>query len=181
MRFKLPRTYKLLLALAVVAGPFYWLMFTEDGRRRSDLFILHVLGKPSFNIAYDRLSGGVTEADIEDQFPKVDFECVDQASALGERVCGAEIASFNGLPARRAMLHYGAGRLTALRLDYRPHYHALLMRSLHDGLGEPDTEAGGSTLRWQAEGGIIVLPAAEPEEPRDAMLMWLSPALTGRY
>jgi hypothetical protein len=181
MRFKLPRTYKLLLALAVVAGPFYWLVFTEDGRRRSDLFILHVLGKPSFNIAYDRLTGAVTEADIETQFPKVDFQCEDRASALGERVCGAEIASFNGLPARRALLHFGQGRLTALRLDYRLPYHALLSQSLLDGLGEPTVEAGGSTWRWQTEGGAVVLPASAPTASADAMLMWLSPALTGRY
>jgi hypothetical protein len=180
MRFKLPRAYKLLLALAVVAGPFYWLVFTEDGRRRSDLFVLHILGKPSFNIAYDRLSAAVTEADIESQFPKVDFACAERASALGERVCAAEIASFNGLPARRALLHFGGGRLTALRLDYRPHYHALLAGSLHDGLGSPTEEAGGSTLRWETQGGAIVLPAQAPEKPADAMLMWLSPALTGR-
>ncbi|MBK1633858.1 hypothetical protein CKO31_24630 [Thiohalocapsa halophila] len=181
MRFKLPRTYKLLLALAVVVGPFYWLMFTEDGRRRSDLFLLHVLGKPGFNIAYDRLSGAVTRADIEEQFPKIDFQCAERQSALGDKVCGAEIASFNGLPARRALLHYGAGRLTALRLDYRPQYHRLLAQSLRNGLGEPTQEAGGSTLRWRAEGGTIVLPAKPPETDANAALMWVAPALTGDY
>jgi len=181
MRFKLPKTYKLLLALVVVIGPFYWLMFTEDGRRRSDLFILHVLGKPSFNIAYDRLTGDVTEADIAAQFPKLRLTCADRASALGERICAAEIASFNGLPASRALLHYGDGQLTALRLDYRPHYHAVLIESLRNGLGEPSEEAGGSTLRWRTDGGTLVLPAAEPEKPADAVLIWLSPALTGDY
>ncbi len=181
MRFKLPRTYKLLLALALVAGPVYWLMFTEDGRRRSDLFLLQILGKPSFNIGYDRLSGAVTHADIEAQFPKIDFQCVERRSALGDEVCGAEIASFNGLPARRALLHYGAGRLTALRLDYRRHYHALLAESLSNGLGQPSVEAGGSTLRWRAPGGIIVLPAGQPQSDANAALMWLSPALTGDY
>jgi hypothetical protein len=179
MRFKLPKTYKLLLALAVVIAPFYWLMFTDDGQRRSDLVILHILGKPSFNIAYDRLTGTVTEADIAKQFPKVDFQCLDRPSALGERVCAAEIASFNGLPARRALVHYGAGRLTALRLDYRPRYYGLLVESLRTGLGEPAYEAGGSTLRWQTDGGTIVMPATAPDQPADAALMWLSPALTG--
>jgi hypothetical protein len=179
MRFRLPKTYKLVLALAVVAGPFYWLMFTEDGRRRSDLFILHVLGDPSFNVGYDRLTGAVTRADIAEQFPKVDFECAERSSALGDEVCGAEIASFNGLPARRALVYYGGGRLTALRLDYRRQYHGLLLDSLKDGIGEPTEEAGGSTLRWSVEGGSIVLPAVGPERDADAALMWLSPALTG--
>ncbi len=179
MRFQLPRLYKLLLALVVVIGPFYWLVLTEDGRRRSDLFILHILGKPSFNIAYDRLTGTVTEADIAEQFPKVEFQCADRPSALGARVCAAEIASFNGLPARRAALHYGAGRLTALRLDYRLHYHGLLTESLRNGLGEPVAQARGSTLHWRTGGGTIVLPANAPEAPVDAALMWLAPALTG--
>jgi hypothetical protein len=181
MRFKLPRTYKLLLALAVVIGPFYWLMFTDDGRRRSDLFILHLLGKPSFNIGYDRLSGAVTHADMEEQFPRVEFQCREWQSALGDTVCAADIASFNGLPARRALLHYGAGRLTALRLDYRPQYHALLSASLHNGLGEPAQEAGGSTLRWQADGGSVLMPATQPQRDADAALMWLAPALTGSH
>ncbi|MCG6940089.1 MAG: hypothetical protein LJE69_02425 [Thiohalocapsa sp.] len=183
MRFKLPRIYKLLLALAVVIGPFYWLMFTEDGQRRSDLVILHILGKPSFNIAYDRLSGAVTAADIAKQFPKVSFQCADRDSDLGARVCVAEIASFNGLPARRALLYYAAAgddaRLTALQLDYRPRYQKLLTESLRNGVGAPSEEAGGSTLRWRTAGGTILLPADQPESPDDAALIWLSPALTG--
>jgi hypothetical protein len=178
MRFRLNKTYKLLLSLALVIGPFYWLMFTDDGRRRSDLFILHVLGNPSFNVGYDRLTGAVTKADIAEQFPKVEFQCAERTNALGDEVCGAEIASFNGLPARRALVHYGGGRLTALRLDYRHRYHDLLLESLHDGLGEPTREAGGSALRWQVDGGSVVVPAVA-EQDADAALLWLSPALTG--
>ncbi|WP_058554238.1 hypothetical protein [Thiohalocapsa sp. ML1] len=179
MRFKLPPTYKLLLALAVVIGPFYWLMFTEDGRRRSDLVILHILGKPSFNIALDRLTGATTHAAIKEQFPKVDFACQARTSALGEEVCAAEIASFNGLPARQARLFYGGGRLTAVRLDYRRHYHRLLAASLANGFGEPSVEAGGTTQRWRIDGGTIVLPAERPATDDEAALMWLSPVLTG--
>jgi hypothetical protein len=45
----------------------------------------------------------------------------------------------------------------------------------------PTEEAGGSTLRWRIPGGTIVLPAREPATDADAVLMWLSPQLTGDY
>jgi hypothetical protein len=51
--YKLPSLYKSLLMLALVFGPFYWLAFTEDGQRRTDLALMFVLGKPELNAALD--------------------------------------------------------------------------------------------------------------------------------
>lgn len=177
MNLKLPRTYKLILALVVVIAPFSWLMFTDDGQRRSDLFILHVFGGPGFNIGYDRLTPEVTQADIEEQFPKVDFVCADQPSRFGNRVCGAEIASFNGMPARQARFYYGDGRLNAMRLDYRKRYHETLVTGLTNGLGEPLRPASDALLLWQLDGGDIMLTAQEPQNEADAALLWLAPGL----
>ncbi|MGB5834626.1 MAG: hypothetical protein WBG92_21930, partial [Thiohalocapsa sp.] len=154
MNLKLPRAYKLILSLALIAGPFTWLMFTEDGKRRSDLFILHVFGAPSFNIAYDRLNPDVTEADIHEQFPKVEFKCIDQKTGFGERVCVAEIASFNGMPARSAALFYDDDTLNALQLDYRARYHETLVTGLRNGLGAPLEPVGGGVLVWTLDDGV---------------------------
>lgn len=177
MNLKLPRTYKLILSLALIIGPFTWLMFTEDGKRRSDLFLLHLFGAPSFNIAYDRLSPEVTEADIVSQFPKVAFECADQGTGLGDRLCVAEIASFNGMPARTAVLFYGGGTLNALQLDYRARYHDTLVTGLRNGLGAPLEPVGAGVLVWKLEDGVVMLSARQPEDERDAALMWLTPEL----
>jgi len=178
MKLKLPRTYKLVLSLALVAGPFTWLMFTQDGQRRSDLFLLHVMGSPSFNIAYDRLTPQVREADIAAQFPKLEFDCRDASGAFGERVCAAEIASFNGLPAREARLFYTDDLLSAVQLYYRERYHGMLEESLRTGLGEPlRGDGGGGALAWQLEGGVVLLSGQPPEYPPDAVLLWLSPAV----
>jgi hypothetical protein len=177
MNLKLPRSYKLILSLALIAGPFTWLMFTEDGKRRSDLFILHLMGAPSFNIAYDRLNSTVTEADIVEQFPKVTFQCGDQATPFGARVCAAEIASFNGLPARRATLFYDEGTLNAMQLDYRARYHDTLATSLRTGLGEPLMPVGEGVLLWRLDDGVVMLSANQPENDKDAALLWLTPAL----
>lgn len=177
MKPKLPRSYKLLLSLALVIGPITWLMFTEDGKRRSDLVLLHVLGDPSFNIAYDKLTPAVTEALIREQFPKVGLDCQALEAALGDRVCVAKIASFNGLPARSAQLYFAGDRLRMLQLGYRLKYHEMLERSLRDGLGTPREESTGQApvLIWPtASGGQIMLPAEPPARRADAALIWLA-------
>jgi len=177
MNLKLPRIYKLILSLAVVAGPFTWLVFTEDGKRRSDVFLMQVMGTPSFNIGYDRLNAEVTEADIAAQFPKVDFQCGDQVTGFGERVCIAEIAAFNGMPARSAALFYAAGTLNALQLDYRARYHETLVTGLRNGLGAPLAPVGSGVLVWNLDDGVVMLSSNQPEHEKDAALLWLTPAL----
>lgn len=177
MNLRLPRSYKLILSLALVAGPFGWLMFTEDGRRRSDLVILHLLGAPSFDIAYDRLTGAVTQTDIAEQFPKLELECRERRTAFGERVCSAEIASFNGLPAREARLYYVGERLTALRLNYRSRYHDTLVAGLRNGLGAPLAPVDSGVLIWELDDGVVMLAAERPTDEADAALLWLTPRL----
>ncbi len=181
MNLKIPRSYKLILSLALIAGPFGWLVFTEDGQRRSDLFLLHVLGNPSFNIAYDRLNNTVTQADIEKLFPKVEFSCAARETPFGDQVCIAKIASFNGLPADSAGLYYNDNALAALRLDYRKRYHELLTTSLRNGLGEPMQPVAADVLLWRLDDGVIMLSAKQPETQADAALMWLSPQMALRH
>lgn len=176
---KLPRFYTLALALAAVLGPFIWLVFTPDGQRHSDLFVLWLLGDPSFNIAYDKLTDQVTEPLVRAQFPRVRFQCQTApapAEAAEARWCVAAIASFNGLPARAARLYFVDERLRLLQLDYRPRYRDLLERSLRAGLGEPREETTGAepVLIWQRPGGRIFLPAVATATERDAALIWLA-------
>jgi len=181
MNLKLPRSYKLLLSLALVAGPFIWLVMTEDGQRRSDLFVLHLLGQPSFNVAFQHLSDAVTEADIAREFPQVAFQCEDRATTFGNRVCVAQIASINELPARYARFDYADGHLSAARLDYRARYHDLLVASLRNGLGEPLAPVGSDVLIWRLKGGVLMLAAKRPQNPKDAAMMWLSPEVATQH
>jgi len=177
MNLKIPRLYKLFLSLALVIGPFSWLVFTEDGQRRSDLFLLHIMGTPGFNIAYDRLSSEVTEADLRAQFPKVELQCSDRATGFGGRLCVAEIASFNGMPARSTALFFDGEKLTALQLNYRLRYHDTLVAGLRNGLGAPLEPVGAGVLVWKLDDGVVMLSAQPPEQEADAALLWLTPAL----
>lgn len=197
MNYQIPRLYKLVLAIAIVVGPFYWLVFTMDGQRRVDLALLHLFGHPSFNVNLAQLTPAVTEADLQAQFPTVGFACFDQASPLGERVCAARIGAFNRIPARRAQAFFADERLAALRLDYRAQYHRELLERLFAAHGaarpasigrppgaadatgadadgpDPDPEQV-QVLGWTLPGGLLALPRM-PKTSADAALLWLAP------
>lgn len=175
-RFRLPRAYKLALALAVVVGPFYWLMFTPDGQRRSDLFLLNLTGRDGFNVAFERLDDRITEADLRAQFPRAELACGLAPSTFGDRACVAEIASYNGVPARIATVYLQGDELRVLRLDYQPRYHDLLRAELLRQHGEPAEQSTTAqpVMRWQPPGGVLLLPAEEVDARRDASLIWLS-------
>ncbi|TVQ90194.1 MAG: hypothetical protein EA400_06435 [Chromatiaceae bacterium] len=176
MDLKLPKTYKLLLALTAVIGPFIWLVFTEDGQRRTDLVLLHLFGRPSFNLAHERLGPGITEDLLRTQFPRVAFDCVAARSAFGDRVCAASIGAFSGIPARTAQIYYAGDALRAVRIDYRARYHDLLRRTLIAAHGQPRPTTAGdgeaAVLDWSLPGGLLLLPRTL-SGPQDAALMWI--------
>ncbi len=120
---KLPKTYKTLLMLALVFGPFCWLAFTEDGQRRTDLALMFVLGKPEFNAALDAFNTGLTETKLRELFPKLRFQCATGANPFGDRLCGAGIGSFNQIPASSVTLFFLDDRLRAAKVIYRRPYH----------------------------------------------------------
>ena len=117
--FKIPRLYKTLLALAAVLGPIYWLMLTEDGQRRTDLTLMWILGRPSFDAALESFSDRLSEARLRETFPAIDFQCSDGTNPFGDRLCAARIGSFNQYPARGLSLYFDEGRLSAVKILIR--------------------------------------------------------------
>jgi hypothetical protein len=180
-RFRIPRAYKLVLALFAVVGPFYWLVFTDDGQRRSDLFLLNLMGRHGFNVAFERLDARITEADLREQFPRADLVCGAAPSSFGDRACVADIASYNGVPARAVTAYLQGDELRALRLDYQPRYHHLLSAELRRQHGEPAEQSTTAqpVMRWQLPGGALLLPAEHVDTRSDAALVWLSREVDG--
>jgi hypothetical protein len=178
MNLKLPKSYKLLLALCVVAGPFIWLVLTEDGKRRSDLFLLHLLGHQPFNLAVENLRPGLDEDFLLGKFARIEFDCSDGRFALGGRRCAAKIGSFNGVPARRAELYWDAAgdaaELNALRLDYRERWHELLIEELTKRYGQPRRDIAGerTVLAWRFDAGVLLIPQALSDDETPT-LMWV--------
>lgn len=181
MNYRLPPLYKKLLLLSVVLGPFYWLVFTDDGQRRSDLVLLHFFGDGSeLNLAIENLHSGMTESQFQALFPDLELVCDDGANPFGDRNCTAAVDAFSGIPSRAFTLFLSGDGLSAAKLNYRRAYHEKLKQDLTRRVGSPVPQslstpvAIDGPLSWVVDDGLLLMPSGEPESDQEAALMWLS-------
>lgn len=181
--FRIPRLYKTLIALAAVLGPIYWLMLTEDGQRRTDLALMWILGRPSFDAALESFTDRLTEERLRESFPSIDFQCSDGASPFGDRLCGARIGSFNQYPARGLSLFFNGERLSAVKVVYPPAYHARIrawverrVAGLGAGDRSPQPVVEGGVSAWRVSDGVLMLKDGELGRRDEPALVWLSAA-----
>lgn len=172
----LRKLYIRTLLVVAVVGPLFWLVFSQDGRRVSDVLILKVTGRPDIGIAFDKLDGGVTETDVLKVWSDADFQCGDQATAFGTRACMAPIAAFNGTPARYVTFFFVDDHLNAIKLGYQRAYHEHAVAQLRTALGEPSEVQRGarSILQWDSGGGMMVVPEARVGMEEEPALLWLA-------
>lgn len=173
----LPTLYTKLLLLAMVIGPFYWLVFTEDGQRRTDLVLLHLMGRPDVRLAIENVRPDVTEAEFRELFPGLELNCGPGGAPFGDRLCAGLIGAFNQIPSRALTLFLRDDRLVAVRVDYRRSYHQELRAQFERRVGRPEA---GEALTWPVSHGLLLMPASKPDSERDAALFWLSPRAVER-
>lgn len=181
MNLRLNPLYKKLLLFAVVLGPIIWLFFTADGRRRTDLVMLHLFGKGAeLNMAIEKLHSGMTEAQFREAFPDLALRCGEGASPFGDRLCTSRVDAFSGIPSRAFILFLRGDELRAAKLNYRRAYHETLKSDLTRRVGTPVPQSlqGPAVmegpLSWVVSDGVLLLAPEEPESDRDAALMWVS-------
>jgi len=181
MNLRLHPLYKKLLMLAIVIGPIFWLVFTDDGQRRTDRAMLYVFGDGGeLNLAIENLSSGMTEPEFRELFPELKLSCDDGLNPFGDRLCTAEVDDFSGIPARAFTLFLSGEALRAAKLNYRRAYHETLARELTRRVGSPvpqslsTPEPVEGPLSWVVDDGLLLMPPEAPESDRDAALMWLS-------
>lgn len=186
MRYQIPLLYKKLLLLCCVFAPIIWLMFTQDGQRRTDTLVLWLFGEAEIKMDLKVLASRYTEQEMRQVYPELSWQCQDRASAYGDRLCVSRIGIFNGIPARYLTAFYRASQLAALKLNYRANNHGHLQSQLYDQLGAPETTQGSITtptpdeiLEWRTAYGMVVMKRAliGDEEPT---LFWLSAALLAK-
>ncbi|MCU7810001.1 MAG: hypothetical protein KZQ77_02020 [Candidatus Thiodiazotropha sp. (ex Notomyrtea botanica)] len=180
MNLKLPPLYKRLLAFLVVIGPIFWLVFTEDGQRRTDSVVLFLWGEEEINLNLEALDNQFTESQLKEVFPDIEWKCQDQISSFGNRLCASRIGIFNSMPARYITIFFHDQWVNGLKVVYRRIYHDQLIQQLFQQMGNPVTEntqgAGtpqtDSILRWDTGSGNVILKHVlnEKEEPA---LLWL--------
>jgi hypothetical protein len=182
MKLHLHPLYKRLLLILLVAGPFFWLVFTEDGQRRTDLLLLRLTGKPEINLAAEHLAGSMREADIRALFPDLKLRCEADENPFGNRVCTADIGAFDRIPARALSLYLAGHQLRAVKVSYRRAYHRALTQRLEGRLGPPGgrSEAGvpaaAKVASWGVADGVLLLPAGHLDLNEEAALLWVSAA-----
>ncbi|EGV30116.1 hypothetical protein ThidrDRAFT_2866 [Thiorhodococcus drewsii AZ1] len=179
---KLPKTYKTLLMLALVLGPFYWLAFTDDGQRRTDLALMALLGHPEFNPAVESFNGSLSEARLREVFPKLDWRCGDGTNPFGDRLCKADIGSFNQIPASSVTFFFAGSDLRAAKIVYRHAYHALLSDWLGRRLGG---RGAAPPVAVESKEGVKIYPVDDGEifvrqgalgEDEEPAILWISRA-----
>ncbi|KRT55262.1 hypothetical protein [endosymbiont of Ridgeia piscesae] len=188
MKLKLPILYKKLLILALVLGPIFWLVFTEDGQRRTDTVLLMLWGEDEIKFNLKDLDDNYTEAELKTVYPDLDWQCQDQSSDFGDRLCVTRIGVFNGIPARYLTLFFRAGKVSAVKMVYREIYHPQLLTHLHRHLGKPAEERAisqaqpqpTSLIHWRTGQGVVVIKK-QLQKGEEAALLWLSAALTTQH
>lgn len=162
------------LILSAVLGPLAWLMFTDEGQRTGDIFLLELGEARSINLNFSSLSTRVDESNLQEQFPQVTLSCIDHKSAFGQRQCSSAISSINGTPAQYIKFFFFQNRLTAVKVGYQPSYHRHIYKSIRTsfGAGEDGPESG--MRRWNTGAGMLYAPPEELTLNKEAALLWLA-------
>ena len=168
--------HKRFFLILIVVGPIYWLIFTEDGRRRSDTVILWVFGGDPIHINFREISKQYSKQDWMSVFDDVDWQCRDQASAFGKSLCYSEISSYNGIPASYISVFFNDSHVNAVKLVYRNQYHQQLGADLQQQLGTPlnrEHENAENMLQWTTgHGNVMIKTEISPDE--EASLIWIT-------
>ena len=175
------KLYKTLLLILIVAGPIYWLMFTTDGKRRTDTAMLWLFSGESIEINFEALDRHFTEDNWKAVYPGLEWQCKSSASPFGERLCFSDIASYNGIPSQYLSVFFDGPYTKTVKLVYRDQYHTDMGEDLVHQLGKPananvpyaDNASSDEVLQWQTDSGRILLKQSlgRGEEP---VMLWLS-------
>jgi hypothetical protein len=169
---------KRLYIVVFLAAPLFWLILTDEGRRFTDVTILKLKGGETMNIHLEALHSDITEQGLQQQLPDVPFNCGNQPSALGDRLCQVQLASLNGLPARFAIAYFHSDHLQGLKVGYQRPYHEQLLDHLFTTLGKPGegdhiTSPGAPGIyRWSVGDGELVALDEHSLEGNEPSLMW---------
>jgi hypothetical protein len=175
------KLYKTLLIIVIVVGPIYWLMFTTDGKRRTDTMMLWLFSGESIEINFQVLDSHYHENDWMKVYPDLSWQCKDTESSFGSRVCFSAISSYNGIPANYLSVFFSSEWTSAVKLGYRDQYHSDLGDDLLFQLGQPDNASNSGASLASAEGIFIwstphgqVFLKQSLQRGEEPVLLWLA-------
>jgi len=162
------------LILTAVLGPLAWLMFTDEGQRTGDIFMLELGDAKSINLNFSNLSARVDEGNLKKQFPEITLNFADQKSAFGHRQCASAISSINGTPAKFIKFYFFQDRLTAVKVAYQPSYHQHIYKSIRTSFGGGEDGPENGMRRWNTGAGMLYAPPEALTLDKEPALLWLA-------
>lgn len=175
------KLHKTLLILFMVLVPPYFLVFTDEGTRISDNVVLWLFGEESAKLNLKEIDHGYSREQILAVFPDLKWQCQEKSSSFGNGLCVAAIGSFNDYPSRLLTVFFADDQTNAVKIIYRPRYHAQITGHLIEQFGQPDNVAdalsdspdAASVLEWDTGKGVVLLKKdlGDTDEPA---LLWLA-------
>lgn len=164
--------YIRILIITLVLGPLTWLMFTDEGQRVGDIFMLELGDSEPLNLNFAQLSSRVDEATLMEQFPQIKLACVDQKIAFGMRQCSSPISAINGTPAQYVTFYFIQNQLIEVNVGYQPSYHQYLYNGLLASFGEGEVGPEAGLRRWNTGKGLLYAPPQTLTVGKKTVLIW---------
>lgn len=129
------------------------------------------------NIDFD-VAFKLNESEIEEKFKQLKFNCSNENSNLGDRVCWANISRFNGVPADIIAFFFQSGKHRFIRVAADGKDHNELKSYINDnfeyvGVSPHSKEEVGQSLGvWSSNSGRLILPIDSPPLGKQSILLW---------
>ncbi len=171
-RFRLHPLFKRGMAFLMVIAPFWWLVMTDDGQRRSDLVMNTLFGEgEAMNLSFSKLTTDARLEDFQSNWPELDFRCGVLNTPYGDHYCKAALTESNGVPARQVHLYLQNNTVRAVQLNYYPAHHTYLLTRLYEELGAASERS--NVWEWKTEAGTVVA-AKQIQSQEDAAVIWIA-------
>lgn len=161
----------------VILFPVFWLVFTAEGQRFADTTLLKLTGREAMRINFDELYPDIAEAQLQQAWPDLTFQCKEATSDFGSRLCATPIAAFNNIPARYVTFFFDGEQLRAVKIGYQRPYHETVIAQFKSLLGQPMVSTQQESVgvyQWRAGGGLVVTPHARLSIQDEPALFWLA-------
>lgn len=135
---------------------------------------------PTIALDLSRLSGKFKESGLLSKYPKLDWDCYDKKTYMGDRVCTAPIRAWNGVLAKYTAFFFNKrGSLNMVKFSFRAAEHAKVISALNSNYGQPKTLPGktgihGKPIVIWASGSGLATASENVKGDGEATMTWTS-------
>ncbi|MDR1351025.1 MAG: hypothetical protein LBJ59_09695 [Zoogloeaceae bacterium] len=136
------------------------------------VFIAFDQGLFQKSIDLNRFSSNMGENEVKQSLPDIGLRCMDTEPGfpLGNRVCSAKLASFNGIEASQMAFFFKGAQLANFKIDIPWGNHQVMLDKLRKDYGPPVGEqdkprSGIRLMGWKIKGGALLYNMDKDKNP----------------